>query len=766
LKHEPKPELPKKLEGASALTIDTDELHAALRGVKAGAAPGLTGWTKELVLGLHATAILSEVLRDIINAIINDVTGEMGALMLTAPGIAFMQDTKIRTCGMRDFFVKVAWRAATTHTSLDALFTTSQTMGRRNGSLQAARWVQQQLDDGRGMVLGDAVNAHPSFDRAAAGRVLSDAKLTSLYSIFNFTYCNETPLRSYGRDGEQEFEVAIVVGQLQGCPSAGKMFCALEGSLMSARVPHLLPKVRLIMDDCAVAGMTSLEAEQNFSALADALVVGGINIRGPKKKVIEVASDKLFVFGGAAVARAGVVFPRLEEVKPLKRTKNRIELITTTGLAHQDILLLARHTSMALRYFLAATTPRIAQHYAKELQQMVVRPISTVVQSDVLPIHSLRQIFTPLASGGMGYVDPCMAREVYDDADNTVAAVGDDDQTGSSYEAKALESWRRVDSRGHHWWAAVEMFDTKRSWLSVFPTSKSLVLHDYAIELALKLYLNVGQVRATCVNAKETRTSPNVQSVDHWIQCAFCAGPWRKHRHNDGLAALFSTAQQFHVAMQADVAALLGNVLEEVEADVDSATDGAEDSELQETKKRPDGYVILPKIGDQAGGATTVMFDFTVTHVASLVKHAGTHPITRARYLKVRKYAKLLRGVKLMIDDGDDDGTHGAADTARVDVSLAPEVVPIVMTAIGFVDRSTSMFLERVGRIASRPGFAAAAIAAMQVRTLNAQASGVASVGWRLEAKKHAGVQINISGATVESQTGHEQGVFVVGGGV
>jgi hypothetical protein len=160
------------------------------------------------------------------------------------------------------------------------------------------------------------------------------------------------------------------------------------------------------------------------------------------------------------------------------------------------------------------------------------------------------------------------------------------------------------------------------------------------------------------------------------------------------------------------------------------------------TKKRPDGYVVLPNRGDEAGGATMVMFDFTVVHVTSLKKHFGTNPITRARGHKIRKYSKLLRHVRMAHDEEDDAAAGGGE--AVTTVRLGPEVAPVLMVSFGFFDKQSVAFLERVGRIASRPGFVAGATAAVQVRVLNSQASGVTTSEWRVRAREAAGQSVRV----------------------
>jgi hypothetical protein len=138
--------------------------------------------------------------------------------------VAFQQGSKVRTCGLREYLLKLAWRAALDHTPLNGLFGEAQAMSERRGSLKAARWVQEQLDGDKVVILGDAVNAHPSFSRHAL-RAMMLAKrdiLSPLFSIFNFTYCYPTLLRAFTDDGDMCFQVEILRGMLQGLPTIGR----------------------------------------------------------------------------------------------------------------------------------------------------------------------------------------------------------------------------------------------------------------------------------------------------------------------------------------------------------------------------------------------------------------------------------------------------------------------------------------------------------------------------------------------------------------
>jgi hypothetical protein len=339
-------------------------------------------------------------------------------------------------------------------------------------------------------------------------------------------------------------------------------------------------------------------------------------------------------------------------------------------------------------------------------------------------------------------MDPKLAQIIYDQAISDNPHHDEDDDDRDEYATATMEAWRSVDNRGNQFWGCLRLLNFQRSWMRVFPTSKKLILFDGAVTTALQCLLNVNQHDPVCVNPGKSKTPPDTKSLDHSLVCHQCAAPWWKHRHNEGLAALFSTCEQFNVAMQQDVGQLLGTALEAAEDDDDvNGESGGDDDDImhgtQQTRKRPDGYVVVPIKGDSTGNAVLSMFDFTVVHITATQQN-GTHPVTHARGVKIHKYQRLLRHVAM----SQGDGAAGVSSAEKITIALNPEVVPIVATAFGLLDRSSVRFLERVSTLSNKPGFVSAAIAAIQVRVLNAQACGMASAKWRLNARASQGKEV------------------------
>ena len=364
-------------------------------------------------------------------------------------------------------------------------------------------------------------------------------------------------------------------------------------------------------------------------------------------------------------------------------------------------------------------------------------------------------------------VDPCLGAQIYQDVDLRGQHIEDRERRKSNYDAAAEEAWWQRDRRGTFWRATINSVDWKWNWTTVYPTSKSLELTNGAVTNTLRVWLNVGQETATCVMPAKTNTPHTTKSIDHELVCHRCAGPYWKHRHNIGLAAMFRVAEKFNVAMQADVHALLGDVQETVDRDDDDLSSGEDDGDrVRRTKKRPDGYVTLPNKGAPGIGGVISMFDFTVVHVIAAEKYEGTHPITRARYLKVKKYERLLKAANLHAEPEQDAAAAGSAGGAGgagegadmagvvpVNLALGSTVTPIVITAIGFFDEASAFFFKRVAALTTKPGFVHAVTAAISISVLNAQSYGISTARMRKIAKQRAGASVEFAPSAISALT-------------
>lgn len=722
LRHELAPlddSLPTPLPQSSAISISSAMLSEAIRHSRTGAANGITGWTKELMpSGKYAHSVqngLITIMHDIVNNSANSILGDF---IRTAAGICFEQGVKKRTCGLRDYVMKTAWRIALLHTPVSPFCGTAQMMGTPHGSIKAARRIQASLDTGKTIIIGDAVHAHPWFSRRRAREALeSRPELAPLYPIFNFTYCHPTSLKAYDEEGQEVFCLPILIGMLQGCTSAMKMFNLVQHHCAISAIPDYEDYTVFVADDSATEGETEEEAWSRFNKLADALEAGDIIIRGPKTKVLNASSEiQWHIYAGALVMIRNSKFPvpLHHDFKPLLRLKKRIDLIISQDLSFQDTLLLGIHVNKTLKYFLQATHPDFSSHYSQWIQDQLVRPFEKIC-GNKLPAHALVQLYASTDAAGFGMFDPCEARSIYDSLDDI------DDH------------WKRMQTkfflncaRNNVFKKSTQLVQYNKPWFAIYPTSTHCTLSNGAVSIALTLLLHLSQESPLCTDWSKSITPIETCYCDHLILCRTCGACWWKWRHNKTLYTLFNVATKFCVALQHDVSSLIGLTKTILEAD---ATERERDEIERGKGLLPDGYAMMTIEGDEHLAAKLSFIDLTVCHWASSNKEVSyTHPIVQAYNHKILKYKNFLDwAAQAQTQQRWDDEEEQQNEISSIRVSDEYVTRPIVMTATGYASKSAFRFLKQLGCQAEKGGFAYMALSRMQVALLNAQASGINS---------------------------------------
>lgn len=718
--------LPSPLPQSSCISVSTSMLSEAIRHSRNGAANGMTGWTKELAPTGHYALSVQSGLVSLTSAIINNSMDEnLGDFMRMAAGVCFEQGPKKRTCGLRDYVMKTAWRIALLHTPVSPYYGTAQMMGIPNGPVKAARKIQSSLDAGRVVVIGDAINAHPWFSRRRAKMWLEKTpQLAPLYAIFNFTYCHATKLKAFDESGREVFCLKLLIGMIQGCTSAMKMFNGVQHDCAITAIPDYENYTTFIADDSATEGETEEEAVSRFNKLADALEAGDIKIRGPKTKILSATSEiRWHVYAGALVMikNSKLPLPTHKDLKPLLRLKKRIDLIMGTDLSHQDTLLLAIHTNKSIKYFLQATNPEITAQYGEWIHEQLMRPFLKAcgyANGNTLPKHAQVQLYASTDMAGIGMFDPREPLSIYD-------ALGD-----------LPDHWDRMNKKFHLncernnvFKKSSELVQYNKPWFSIYPTSPHCVLSNHAVAYALTLLLDLSNDAAECADWSKSITPPETKYCDHLTLCRTCGANWWKYRHDRTLYSLFNTATKFCIALQHDAASLIGLTKPTIEIDEN-------ENNRDETERGkgllPDGFAMMVIEGDKHLAAKLNFIDLTICHWASSKTDVHyCHPIVAAYNHKVSKYKNFLDWSERAKrqQEWDDEENQTSEPHLPTTIRFSDDYVtrPIVLTATGYASKSAMKFLHQLASQAERSGFAQMALARMQVALLNAQAAGVYS---------------------------------------
>ena len=210
--------------------LEMSSLAAAILSLKRGKAPGLSGWTRELVAPLLSFEVLHPFFKflviffnDVINCNIEHSEDQLlrtGALTL----LTYKENLeKIRPIVVKDVILKIALLCLLRSKPVVLTPIPGSVFGKKGGSAIAVAVVQNQLFDGVHVLCCDAKNAFNNCSRHAAFRTLLSPALTHLrdmFPLFNLIYAKE----NYALVGEDKID--ITTGTSQGDVS-GPLFLEL-----------------------------------------------------------------------------------------------------------------------------------------------------------------------------------------------------------------------------------------------------------------------------------------------------------------------------------------------------------------------------------------------------------------------------------------------------------------------------------------------------------------------------------------------------------
>ena len=770
LRKEQQPELPLPLplEPGCEMVVTADEIHLVLVKTGMNKSPGKDGWTKELLMGFHVRPLLNEFVCSTMNGIINDsLDSRLLDFLYSATMIGFKQEqniigapAKTRSAGLPTLFTKTAWKAALAQCPMQELYGKMQMMGKKDGAVNTARFAQDQLDRGKAVIIGDAVNAHPTFSRHVLRQFMMKhkAKLGPLFRLWNGTYAKARRLIIYDeKTGKKSNEIFLTTGDLQGATSATPGFNCTLFHCIEDYEEDFDGNCRFLADDTTISGDSDAIAEARFIMLAEALAIADIDIRGPKKKMIGVDNHEPAVVAGAVVARSTDRIPKDGKgLKPIDRFTRRVNFIVgLTKLKHQDTLLLTSHVSNTLKYFCSATKPEITSLFAKDLKELLELPLLRILQCDRLPPSASSQIYVSTSSAGLGMADPTLCELIYKDTGTKLLA-GEE----SLYERESRQRWEIRDPRisrtagdrpGGQWITNIKQLNMKFAWWrSVYPTERSLEISDEAVTIALSMHLNVNPQPAHCVRPEKSGSNPVAETTnwaDHEQVCTYCSSAWRYQRHQAALHQMCRTGNEMAVLIRRQMSDLLGTI-ENRMADED-ATDAADgNAKAEDSKKRPDGFITIPLRGpDVAAHAKLVMFDLTIV---AFLSTPHQHNKFQGCAIGLRKSSKKGK-YKDLLFTVEHSGTAGEKQWL-----MDSEIAPLIFSATGLPERDCVKTMQEMGKTAILPGFARCAIMRMQAALLNAAALGISLTRHRIAKMQAAGIDTRYVKPTDGDDEEHE----------
>ncbi|NJK31754.1 MAG: reverse transcriptase-like protein [Deltaproteobacteria bacterium] len=262
----PNATLPEPLPQNKTTPITIGEMLLAIKRLRRGKAPALSGWTKELISPavFDMCEEVQHAFADLLSAIANNaVDGTMQKYLthgVLLPLLYHSKQNKVRPVVMLDTLVKMAWHVLLHACQNHELSSTSH-VGKRPGGCQLAiAAIQAALDADHIVISMDAVNAYNTVSRHAAFDFLraNAASMSRLFPMANLMYA--APSSAVWYHGSRPiYAVTITAGSRQGCVSGLSL---LEWATMKVN-RKFATKITQVADDVNIISADSCSVVSN-----------------------------------------------------------------------------------------------------------------------------------------------------------------------------------------------------------------------------------------------------------------------------------------------------------------------------------------------------------------------------------------------------------------------------------------------------------------------------------------------------------------------
>jgi len=646
--------------------IHADQLIAAVATRMArAAAPGVDGWTRELLLASFCKPTVP-VFETLANAIARNSLPHWPAALLRSARVAAWSRPKKdhRIIGMTSCVTKAVWKLLTAQHMLHHRLAKNLGAFTAGGVLAIIRWANSAYERGEALFTGDVDDAYWNVDRKRLHDHLAE-KNSPLTFIFRLCYASPA-IALHG-----SLKYTCGKGLLPGCGGASILY-AIDTSFDIMRGELSNPSKSAIFAD----DVTSTDAA-TFSQISAALA--------PKKlsKIAVLCKEPNRVpseFAGSRVRAmrllGGFVGDEAEASKlfsdcVLDKLSTMRDVVSQPGLSIQARWAMLRSLEAGIRWRFMATAPNITMHDSQRIDDLIADYVFKLLPRDAVPNHKSRTLlYIPLTSGGLGFVQFNLhAADLY--AATTAMAVWPPvpvDQSGglcaravtvrTAYQVlREKFSAAAQDVLGPH--EAKTRHDLSTPWFCISALTKHLRINDEAWGLQMANYLKCAVPYPTCGAA-----SRHSLTFDHSMCCHKCGAPYRTPRHSGIISAFRSVASQFGIQCSENFFHALG---------------------VQPTGKRPD--VIVYRAGRDL---KPLVFDMSAPH----------QPTEHHFNSVVKQYAAKLHKYSAWKPD-------------------LIEFKPFIITPLGHLHPQTKSDIEGLDGVACRKGFSRECINRIKVALTN-----------------------------------------------
>ena len=287
--------------------LDWDYLSKRIRDLPRSAAPGATGWTRELVIPLLESLTCRPVLTALLVGILNNTLSDAlrrclstSVLLLITKEVSMGEEPEGRPIAMGDFFAKLAAGIAfdRERDKIAEIFGDLQYGAlKKQGTEIIILRTRREFREKKKHVMAtlDLRNAFNSLCRAAMMKTVHDYKLCDLFNIVEFLYGRPSSLLSPFAPGQLSKQ-----GVRQGDPLGPILFAlGIHPTLSSLAKDHPNVRIRAYLDDVTALGLPTDVAAFVADFTSRMAILGlAINVKKSKVATHHDAQFKAFMKSG------------------------------------------------------------------------------------------------------------------------------------------------------------------------------------------------------------------------------------------------------------------------------------------------------------------------------------------------------------------------------------------------------------------------------------------------------------------------------------
>lgn len=560
--------------------ISFADIKLAWRKLRIAKAPGLSGWTKELLAPLIANpppsiqASLAKLFTDLVNASTSPLEKRFLTHMILVPFVYTDRPGKVRPILITDIITRLCWHIALSGINDPTLEASTQVFGKDGQTTLAVVAAQAALSNDEVLVSCDAVNAFPTLQRETFMHYIGNHPIyKKCLGMVNLMYARENTATWYHMDSTlppQTF--SITEGAIQGCVSGPLMYAL--GTLQTIRT--FGKNLIVCADDVLIRGPDSLEiAPKVFQAFEEI----GQRINGPKLSIFHSATTRLPKVHQALAHASirtdiiqylgGIITPNTSSAQTrealaiamsghIMKFKNKLAATLDLDAPKQCKFIIIRSLARSLIYRAQTCFHPASALIFREIDHHTLSALKSLLPSIDIPTHAGR-IQLPTEDGGLGIfkyeaIHPWLQHDTVLRAKKFLRMLALELDVQAPHQTTLLAAWKTNTylSNGGRKERDGRSFDKGQfsSWLDARPTSQWTRVSDETFHNQIDIILqNLQPIRGECIQTEP----PNIQLssltreefTQHVLTCARCGQGGHYARHQAVLHAVRNTCR-FH----------------------------------------------------------------------------------------------------------------------------------------------------------------------------------------------------------------------------